>query len=202
MNEPKKAASDTELKLKLYRLLIQKYSDLINEKEKRTIGEIKALVNGEDLTVQSLVADLSPENYSFEKDYLSTAKIAFEFVRDEIDFAELDVSLNYWISPKEIMTEKVGDDEDLALFLCSILAGLGDGKAEVVIAELDSLKMHAFVISEIEGNFYILDPSQKHDFSEFCGRKEEVLLKYEFDNSKIRKFLYRFNSQNYEQFIE
>ena len=188
--------------LKLYRLLLEKYSELINEREKRTIGEIKSLVNSDDLTVQSVLGDLVEEGYSFERDYPKAAEKAFAFAREEIEFVEPDIPLNYWLSPKELLTEKVGDDEDLALFLCSVLLGLGDENAEVVIAELDDLSTHAFVITELEGRFYILDPSQNHYFDEFSGRKEEVLLKYSFRGSKIRKFLYRFNSKNYEQFFE
>ena len=204
MAEPKQTILEgpDKLKLRLYKLLLQKYSETINEREKRTIGEIKALVNGEDLTIQSVLEDFKPEKYDFKSHYSKAAEKAFEFVSNEIDFIEPDINLNYWLTPKEIMTEKIGDDEDLALFLCSLLAGLGDEKAEVVIAELDNLKTHAFVITEIDEKFYALDPSQKHGFSEFCGRKEEVLLKYEFNSAKIKRFLYRFNAKNYEQFIE
>ena len=204
MAEPEKAVleNNCELKLRLYKLLLQKYSEIINEKEKRTIGEIKSLINGEDLTIQSILEGFKKEDYSFETGYPAAAEKAFRFVSREIDFVELDLSLNYWIEPKEIMTSKVGDDEDIALFLASILLGLGDEKAEVVIAELDNLKTHAFVITEIGEKFYILDPSQKHEFAEFSGKKEEVLLKYDFNNAKIKRFLYRFNSKNYEQFIE
>lgn len=190
-----------KLQFKLYKLLLEKYAETINEKEKRTIGEIKGLVNGEDLTVQAIIADFMPENYSFEKDYLETAEKVFNFVTTETSYIESDLNLNYWLSPKEILKEKIGDDEDLAVFLCALLTALGDEKAQIIITELDNLKTHATVTTEINGKFYILDPSQKFAFGKFSGTKEKALKEYNFENHKIKKFIYKFNSKEYEQFI-
>ncbi len=186
---------------KLYRLLLEKHAELINEKERRTIGEIKILVNKDDLTIQAILSDLKPQEYAFPKDYLASAEKAISFVQNKISYVEPEINLNYWLSPKEIFSSKVGDDEDLAVFLCSLLFALGDEKASVIISELDSLRTHAFVATEFKGKFYALDPSQKHSFADFSGTKEEALQKYDFKGSKIKKFLYKFNNTIYEQFI-
>ena len=77
--------SEKGLKLKLYRILLEKFSPLINEQGKKTIGEIKGLVNGEDLTIQGIVSELKPENYKFERDYLATAKKALDDAAAEWD---------------------------------------------------------------------------------------------------------------------
>jgi len=188
-------------KIKLYRLLLEKYSSLINENEEKTIGEIKSMVNGEDLTVQSLLEDFKGENFSYEKDYLNAAKKAFEFVRDEISFVEPEISISYWLSPKEILSEKVADDEDIAVFLCSLFSGLGDTNASVVISELSTLSTHAFVVTERNEKFYLFDATQKHEFEKFCGKKEEVLQQFSFNGAKIKKFLYKFNKNEYKQFV-
>lgn len=190
-----------ELQLKLYKMLLQKYSDLINEHEKRTIGEIKGLVNGEDLTIQSILTDLKPEDYFFERDYRKTAKKAFEFVISEINFVDPALNLNYWLSPKEIFSARVSDDEDLAVFLCSLLFALGDENAVILVCELDSLKTHAVVVTELNNEFILLDPSQHHDFKEFIGEREGVLQKYSFGEAKIKRLLYKFNHSTYEQFV-
>ncbi|MDD5163035.1 MAG: hypothetical protein PHD95_02390 [Candidatus ainarchaeum sp.] len=191
-----------ELQCMLCRLLLSKYSELINESERRTIGEIKGLVNSDDLTIQSILADLKPENFSFEKDFLITAEKIFGFVSGEINFVELGINLNYWLSPKEIFSEKIADDEDLAIFLCSLLFGLGDEKAFVAVAELDNLQTHAFVITEFQENFLILDPAQKHQFKKFFGNRDNVLMDYSFKGAKIKQFLYKFNHSTYEQFAD
>lgn len=191
-----------ENQLKLCRFLLQKYGDIINEREKRTIGEIKALVDGSDLSIQSLAQDFTKNNYSFGEGYEKALKAAFKFVKDEIAFVDAELNLNYWMSPKEVLEQKVADDEDLAVFLCSIMKALGDNSAEVIIAELESLRTHAFVTTTLGKRFLILDPAQKHKFGAFLGNKKEALENYSFNGQKIKNFLYRFNSEKYEQFLE
>ncbi len=191
-----------ENEVKLYKHLLDKYADIINEREKRTIGEIKELVSGNDLSIQSFIGDFKDTAYSFEADYEKALRKVFAFVSTEITFIDADLNINYWLGAKELLEIKVADDEDLAVFLCSAMRGLGDEKAEVIIAELDDLKTHAFIITEIRGLFLLLDPAQKHQFEEYLGNKTEVLAKYSFKKQKIKRFLYRFNSQKYEQFLE
>jgi len=189
------------LQCKLYRILLEKYADLIDEKEKRTIGEIKALINAEDLTIQSILSDLKKPDYNFEKDYLATAGKILSFVQTEINYVEPEINLNYWFSAKEIFSSKVGDDEDLSVLLCSLLFGVGDEKAFVIISELDSLKTHAFVMTKVGEKFFILDASQKHNIQDFSGAREETLQKFSFKGAKIKRFLYKFNHNTYEQFM-
>jgi hypothetical protein len=191
---------DNELMLCKY--LLSKYSDIINEREKRTIGEIKSLVDGKDLTIQSFVEDFKPQGYSFKQDYESALKKAFDAIKEEISFVDAELNVNYWLTPKEIIEAKVADDEDLAVFMCASMKALGDNKAEVIIAELDDLRTHAFVLSEINGETIILDPAQEHAFEEFKGNKIDVIKKYSFQKKKIKRFLYRFNYEKYEQFLE
>jgi len=188
--------------VKLCRYLLEKYADIINEREKRTIGEIKSLVDGNDLSVQSFIADFKSNDYSFQANYESALKQVFDFTKKEISFVDAELNINYWLTPREMLETKVADDEDLAVFLCAAMKALGDNKAEVIIAELDNLKTHAFVVTELNGNFLLLDPAQEHDFEEYLGEKTAVIKKYSFQKQKIRRFLYRFNHEKYEQFLE
>jgi len=191
-----------ENEVKLCKYLLDKYADLINEHEKRTIGEIKSLVDGTDLSVQSLVSDFKDASYSFQDDYYAAIKQTFDFIQKEISFVDVDLNVNYWFSPREIIEAKVADDEDLAVFLCACMKALGDNKAEVIIAELDDLKTHAFVITEFKNEFFILDPAQTFEIEKYKGQKTDVLKNYSFQGQKIKRFLYRFNSEKYEQFLE
>ena len=194
--------SEKGFRLKLYRLLLKKYSETINEKEEKTIGEVKAMVNADDLTIQGVVAGFKGEGYDFEKGYPDAAKQAFEFVKKEIHYVKADIDIDYFLSPVEIMTEKVADDEDQAVFLCSLLLALGDEGASVLIAELENLSTHAFVVIEYDEKAHFLDPTQDHSFDEFSGQTEEVLKKYSFNNKKIKRLLYKFNRYEYKSFIE
>ena len=195
------AETETGLRLRLYKLLLDKYSSLINEKETKTVGEIKALVNSEDLTIQGIASAHRPENYEFGAHYLQAAESAYNFICGEIAYIPSELGLDIWLAPKEILSAKIADDSDLAVLLCSVLYALGDEKAEVVVAELENANTHAFAITEFEGKFILLDPAQKRPFMEFSGEKEKVLGQYSFNGAKIRHFLYKFNAQNYEQFV-
>ena len=188
--------------IKLCKYLLEKYADIINEREKRTIGEIKALVDGNDLTVQSFVEDFKSPDYSFEKDYEPALKKTFDYVKKEVSFVDADLNINYWLSPTEILQVKVADDEDLAVFMCATMKSLGDYKAEVIIAELENLKTHAFALTEINSETLLLDPAQDHAYEEYKGNKVEIIKKYSFQKQKIKRFLYRFNHEKYEQFLE
>ena len=193
---------DSPNQMKLCEYLLNKYADIINEREKRTIGEIKALVDGSDLTIQSFVEDFKSPGYRFSEDYEKALKQTFDFVKKEISFVDVDLNVNYWLSPREILEVKVADDEDLAVFMCATMKALGDSTAEVIIAELENFKTHAFVLSEVGTDSIILDPAQDHSFEDFKGNKAEIIKTYSFEKQKIKRFLYRFNSQKYEQFLE
>jgi len=188
--------------LKLSKFLLHKYSDLINQREQRTIGEIKSLVDGTDLTIQNIITEFKESTYEFDIAYQSTLEKIFEFIKNELEFVETNLGINYWLSANEMMQIKVVDDEDLAVFTCSCMKALGDNKAEVIIAELDNFKTHAFVSTTIGEKFLILDPAQKHDFNLFFDTKPIVIKNYKFNNAHIKRFLYRFNSDKYEQFLE
>lgn len=198
------ASEDKEglpLQARLHRLLLEKYSGLINSAETKTVGEIKALVNPDDLTIQALLSSHRPENYSFPSGYLQAASSIYDFIANEISYATAGMNLNFWLTPKEILKEKIGDDSDLAVLLCSLLFGLGDENAFVVVAEMNDLSTHAFVVTEFEGKMLLLDPSQKKPFEEFFCEKADIMQRYEFNGSKIKRWLYKFNSRIYEQFI-
>jgi hypothetical protein len=193
---------DLKKQLTLSKFLLQKYADIINEREQRTIGEIKSLVDGTDLSIQSLLAEFKDTHYSFFDNYNEVLPKIYKFIIDEIEYVNINFSVNYWLSAKEVLEIKVVDDEDLAVFTCSCMKALGDNKAEVIIAELQDLSTHAFVSTEINGKFAIFDPAQKHEFSKFIGEKKDIIRDYAFKENKIKKFLYRFNHERYEQFLE
>ncbi len=195
------ASQGLDKKLKLYALLLKKYASYINEREKKTVGEVKSLINKDDLTIDSLVSQFKGSEYSFEKKYLEAARQAYESVIKEIEYVKADVEVNFWLTPSEIMKERVADDEDFAVFLCACLYALGDERAEVVIAELENLSTHAFVVTYADDKFLLLDPTQKHAFDRYFGDKKQVLKGYAFEGAPIKRFLYKFNARDYEQFI-
>lgn len=185
---------------RLYRLLLQKFAPTITEKERRTIGQVKALLDSGDMTIQSLVGQFQGPGYTFDSDYLTASKKALLYVSLNIDFVKLDIPISFWLSPKEIVENKIADDEDHAVFLCTLLLALGDANAEVVIAEMTDLTTHAFVLSQYRGLYYLFDSTQENA-SPLNGTKEEIFSQYVSNGSRIKRFLYKFNHSNYEQFL-
>lgn len=191
----------TETKERFYRALLEKYAEIINQAEHRTVGQVKMLVNPEDLTIQSLIQQYKPETYVREKDYLHTAQQVFEFVTKEIKFVPNELNINFWLKPNEIIINKVSDDEDLAVLVCTLLYALGDEHAMVYLMELEDLHTHAVVITKVNGQTLLLDPCTGHNFFKYYGEKAHVFKRYQFNGQKIKRALYRFNAQTYEQFI-
>ena len=189
------------LKERLYEALLKKYKDLINDSEKKTVGEVKGLIDKNDLTVQMFVSRFKPEHYDFENHFLETAKKCYDLLIKEVDYYKLGFDLNFWLKPEEILKYKIADDEDLAVFLCSTLYALGNDKTEVLICEMDDFSTHAITITEFKGEFILMDASQKQEFERFKGQKESVLEAYSFEGKKIKRPLYKFNHQSYEQFV-
>lgn len=191
----------SDSRLTFYKMILDKYTPLINEKEQRSIEQIKGLINPDDLSIQTLLLQYKPEPYTFERDYLFAAQQVFEFIAREIKYVPNDLSMNIWLTPKDILTHKVSDDEDLAVLLCTALRALGDAKAAVYVMELEDLRTHAVVMSEINEKTLLLDPSVGHGFFKYYGDKSSVFKKYRFDGKKLKRALYRFNAETYEQFI-
>ncbi|QQR92812.1 MAG: hypothetical protein IPJ89_01040 [Candidatus Iainarchaeum archaeon] len=190
-----------EGKLKLYRVLLDKYGELINQQEQRTVGQIKALVDTEDLNIQNLITLYKPEPYAYEKDYLETVQKIYEFLTKEIQYVPNDLNLNFWLSPKEILINKISDDEDLSVLLCTCMSALGDNNAFVYVMELEDGSTHAVVLSTINNVTLLLDPCLQHGFFKYYGEKGYVFKKYQFNGKKITRAVYRFNAQIYEQFV-
>lgn len=188
-------------KVKLCELLLKKYAKAINESETKTIGQIKSMINADDLSLASFISEFKEENYTYEKGFPETLKKIFEFVQKEFTYIELDIELNYWLSPKEIITNKIGDDEDLSMFLCNVARALGNKEAYVIMAELSNLTLHSFVLLAFGEKTYILDACQNHKFEQFSGSREEVIQKYAFKQAHIKNFVHMFNDEEYKQFL-
>ena len=184
----------------MYKLLLDKFAEWINEKEQRTVGQIKALVEINDLSIQNLVAMFMPSPYGYEKEYLDTLQKIYDFITKEIQYVPNDLNLNFWLSPKEILQNKISDDEDLAVMLCTCMQALGDKNALVYVMELEDGSTHAVVLSTINNVTLLLDPCLQHGFFKYYGEKAYVFKKYRFNGSKIKRAVYRFNDNIYEQF--
>lgn len=171
--------------LKIYKAIISRYREMIEEKEKKTIPELKMLIQPENPAVlsicNSIKANFRP--YIYKEHFLKAAELCHDFVKEEIANEVLPV--DFWMRPEEILEIGAADEVDKAIFLCSLLIALENKSAKVLIESAEAKR--AFVIFEFGGDFYLIDPVR----GEIKKGKHEDFAKsgsYEFNNQEYNEF--------------
>lgn len=186
------------LQNKYYEQILDKYKELINEQERKTISQIKATVNPNDLTIKSIISKHKPVGYEYSRDYIETLRKIYSFLKTEIEVVKTDIKILYWLDATCILKNKLADEQDISAFLCSIMQGLNDQEAMVYVILLEDDKTHAFVKTRYKNQFYIFDLTQKGPFEMFTNTDEKKLLEdYKFNGLRIKKIIYRYNQNNY-----
>lgn len=182
-----------ECKAALYRKIIERYKQVIEEGEAKSVPELKERVQPKNASVQKLREQISSEFHPYisERDFEAAALKAFAFVRDEI--ANEPLPVEFWLSIEEILDLKGADEMDKATLLCSLLVALENNSAKVVVAS-EGADRHAFVLYEFKGFHHLLDPFHGVTLS---GSKKEVIEKF-FEGKQQGK-LYEFNHETYEE---
>lgn len=192
--------------------IVERYAALVQENEEKTVPELKALVNPNEPSVQELrkevLADLAearkkagePEApYAFERDFLRAADRAFAKVQALFNL-HADLPVTFWLKPEEMLELKAADLFDKAVLLCSLLRSL-EGSARVRVLELEGNRIHPVVVLAFQEREYVLDASQpKVALTTYCGKLEEVLKGFAFDDGKYLKSAYEFNDRDYQEF--
>jgi len=205
-----------------YKKIIEKYADYIGLQEEKTIPALKELVNGEDAAIRQLAADLKEElerglaeragveadkselQYNFRRDFLGLAEKAFDLVQ-ALSPINADLSVSYWLSPRDVVDLKAADPFDKAIFLCSLLHALGEKTAKIRVVELEGGARHPLVLFEHAGKRFVLDPSDadcRFNASWTEGTHEELVRAALCGGKKVTRPLYEFNDENYQQFTE
>jgi hypothetical protein len=179
----------------IYRKIIERYRELIEASESKSIPELRSLVRPQSSSVielkDTLTKDFKP--YEYEKDFLTAAQRAFEFVKDEIKTERIPVE--FWLSPKDILELKAADEMDKAILLCSLLIALGNKGAKVVVEMKGGLK-HAFVMFSFGNRYYLFDPV--HDIN-LAGSKEILEAQISTEKDEENKIVYEFNDMEYNE---
>ena len=180
-------------RLALYKRIIERYKELIETSEFKSIPELRSLVTPEHKAVlqvrDSLISEFRP--YIYDRDFLSAAEKAYEFCRTEIKNEFLPV--DFWLSPDDIIQLKAADEMDKAIFLCSLLLSLEDSTAKVVVVAEERMR-HAVVTFEHGEKFYLLDPAHELFVS---GKKEEIAESYITKGAERQ--VYEFNNLEYNE---
>ncbi|MFH0835587.1 MAG: hypothetical protein V1834_00295 [Candidatus Micrarchaeota archaeon] len=200
--------SQARVRNKVYRTIIDRYADAINEGEEKSIPELKTLVNPRDKTVvnkrdeffMQLKGDEIEWQFDFDRDFPGFAVKSFEFV-NSLKPVHAELSVSYWLSPKDMIDLGAGDALDKCVFLCSLLISAGCKNARVRVVALEGALKHSFVLFEFKNRQYLLDPSSVESEA-VCEAEalEGLFVHYCFDSRGVVRPLYEFNDESFEEF--
>ncbi len=179
----KKKLNNLAKELGVLKTLVERYANVIKDKETKTLEEMKNLVAPKDENVRDLI-----------KTYANPVR-AYEYVRDKITEIEPPTSFSFWLDVGDIVKIGAGDNNDRAILLCSMLRALGKD-ARVLLVETTKGENRALVLLNDNGVYYLLDLDKTRKFTDFSGRsRDEVLNKYSTSHGGIAKVLYEFNDE-------
>ncbi len=187
-----------------YKKIIERYGQAIDEGERKTIPDLKALVDAKDASVLAVKAKALEsaglaEGYSFERDFLAYAEAAFSYVRS-LSRIDSEIEPSFWLRPAEIVELGAADAFDRAIFLCSLLTAGDCETARVLVLELEGGARHPVVVFYYLERQHFLDPSQEAAFSTYTGLLEEVFRHYTYEGKRVLKSAFEFNATDYNEF--
>jgi hypothetical protein len=174
-------------KLKVYELIIKRYKDLIEQKEAKSVSDLKALIKPTDEIIVRKRNDITEKirPYIFEQHFLEAAEEAHKFIRT---IRTMILPIDFWLTPKEIIEIRGGDPMDKAIFLCSLLIALENTDSYVIVGTSNGIKIA--VGFELKGEWYLLDPTSEHHAK---GKKEDIIQQWFGDMERV----YAFNDKDY-----
>ncbi len=183
------AQPDDEARLRLYSLIIERYRDKIEEGEQKTVSDLKGMVQPHDPKVAKIRDSITEQfhPYVYEENFLSAAKMAFEFV---CSFRTMSAPLPFWLGFADMEELMAGDEMDKSLLLCSLLRSLGSENSKVFVTD----SRNSYVLFQFSGKSFVADHSQKGLLEKESGAEALSCLK--------GKIMYSFNDKEYEDFQE
>ncbi len=125
---------DNETKLKVYMLIVNRYKELISEKEERSVSETRQRVSPYNDLVKSLrdrlLSDFHP--YSYERDFMQAVQRAVGHVGAMKTFRML---IPFWMTFEEMEELKIGGVMDKAILLASLLRAFDSRDARVMVTK-------------------------------------------------------------------
>jgi hypothetical protein len=125
---------DIRTKLEIYKLVINRYKELISEKESYSISEIRQRVSPYNDIVKkvrdNILSDMLP--YIPQKHFTMASQRAIDYIR-EIKTCEF--SFTFLVQFEEMEKVKIGTAMDKAIFFAAILRALESENARVYVTK-------------------------------------------------------------------
>lgn len=176
-------------KIRFYELVLNRYRQMIEQSESKTIADLKALINPHDETIlrmkEEIVSNMRP--YIYEQHFNAAAESAHKLVRE---LRTLKNPIDFWLTPKDLVTLRGGDPMDKAVFLCSLLISLDNPDAYVIVGVNNGIKVA--VIYKHNETWRLLDTTSRATIS---GEKDKIIEEWFGGERQI----YEFNNVYYNQ---
>jgi hypothetical protein len=178
---------DLETKLRIYSLIVNRYKDLIGEKEDRSISEIRQRVSPYNDFIKNLkerfIQDMKP--YDYNKHFFSATQRVINYMRE---IKDCEFLITFWMTFEEMEQLKAADTMDKAILMAALLRSLGSEDAKVYVTH----SKRVFVGFNWNKMPYLVDP-----------RNSGMLSGPEADNAFIKdKLSYIFSDLHFESFEE
>jgi len=181
----------------LYLEIIMRYKEYIEENENLYVAELPKLITPDNESVVSIANKIKSQFpvYSYNDNFPDAVRLAYSYVKDDILLVNLPIQ--FWLKPEEVIRCGAGDIFDKAALLCSIIIALGNVSTKLIIKVEDS-EREFVVYSEFNNNIIAVD--LESGVKEYKNREE--LLKamgvYE-ENEEMN--VYEFNDKIYNSII-
>lgn len=184
----------------IYKALLDRYEEVIQLHEEKTIPELKALVDPNDAAVlalkQDLLTSLGLQELS-EYDFEPFVDKASAFLRS-LAHADSELPFTFWLKPANVLSLKAGDAMDKAILACSLFLSVGIA-SRIRVLELSSGLKLPVVLCSFSNRVVLVDCAGFRKPS-FGLNDDSVVSSYDFEGAKARKSVYEFNNEEYSDF--
>ncbi|MFA5381703.1 MAG: hypothetical protein WC356_00940 [Candidatus Micrarchaeia archaeon] len=160
----------------LYSIIIDKYRDLIEEQEEKSISALKYLINPEDKFVRLKIEEIKSKLENYSNELAITEAINYIKTIETIRWP-----VSFWLSFIDINKYKLGDDMDKCLLLCSLLKAL-EIDSKILVDE----NKHPYIMYLLNNINYLVECDEGIINT---GSEKEI-----FDS---KTFIYAFNDNEY-----
>jgi hypothetical protein len=179
--------SDDDIKLRLYRIIIERYREEIEAHEMKSVSDLKGMVqphNEKIISIRdSILETFRP--YVYDEHFLPAARMCFSYVSS---FRTTAPPVSFWLEFSEMNELLAGDEIDKSILLCSLYRAIGSENAKVLTTDTKN----TYVVFEFGGKHYLSDHGRKEPV-ESSGWQECV----GFVKGKV---IYSFSDKEYEDF--
>lgn len=179
-----------------YLSVLLRYKEHIEQSESIYLPDMPKLIEpfSEEVTAFSSSIKKEFENYTIKEDFYKAASTAFKKLEERILVVQLP--MQFWQAPSEVLANGICDILDYSSMLCSILISLGCVSSKVAVINSED-NDRIVVYSENNGIFYLFE----HNLEIKTFNNKELMLEYLLEKNKGEVTAYEFNDTLYRDLI-